>query len=380
MLSRRRLVQSSLALPLAGALATAARAAGAPIVAKIKLTDNRVIIGAMLNGHGPYALILDTGAIVSGVNDSLAESLKLRKLRDVRLNNRPFPLYAVDELVLGGQIRQSGVAMFGLEGLNLGGEGLLAAGMLTAIDSELDFEREEWRLYPDGGIDRSGYTRLKSDLRKGSTQTGSALIHAEVMVGDTAIMPVWDTGMPWLLRLENSDARRLGLWNDTTPYAPLRMRGVGQPAKQLSRLVRAPTLKIGPAVFETPLILVQGPWEMADKSLLGLPAIRTLNLSVDPAADKLWVARNGLPPGPPAYYNGSGLWLDEEKGAVSIAEVGVGSPAAKAGVQAGDVITGVSTLREALPLVNRRLGDTVILPLKRGAQTLDARFVLSAYL
>lgn len=378
MLSRRRLIQSSLALSLAGA--SPAGAAGAPVVGKFKLTDQRVIVGAMLNGQGPYPFVLDTGAIVSGLNDALAKSLKLRKLRDVRLNNRPFALYAVDDFVLGGQIKQSGVAMFGLDVVNLGGAGLLAAGMVTAVDSELDFEREEWRLYPNGGIDRSGYIQLKSDLRKGSTQSGSAIIVAEVQVGDVALMPIWDTGMPGLLRLENADARKLGLWNDTTPYAPLRVRGVGQPSRQLSRLVRAPTVKIGDAVYERPLVTVQGPWEMADKSLLGLSAIRTLNLSVDPSADKLWVARNGLPPGPPVFYNGSGLWLDEDKGAVSVTEVGFGSPAAKAGVQAGDVITGVSTLGEALPLVNRRLGDTVTLPLKRGAKTVTASFVLTAYL
>lgn len=378
MLSRRRLVQSSLALSLASALP--ARAAGAPVVAKIRLTEQRVLIDAMLNGHGPHTFILDTGAIVSGLKDELARSLKLKKLRDVRLNNRPFPLYAVDDLVLGGQVHQAGVAMFGLEGVSLGGEGLLAAGMVTAIDSELDFERQEWRLYPQGGIDRSGYTRLKSDLRKGTTESGSALIHAEVTLGDTELLPMWDTGMPWLLRLQNTDARKAGLWNDTTPYSPIRMRGVGQPAKQLSRLVRGPTLKIGPAVYETPLVILQGPWEMADRSLLGLPAIRTLNLSVDPAADKLWVARNGLPAGPAASYNGSGLWVDEDKGVVSIAEVGVGSPAAKAGIQAGDVIAGVSTVREALPLINRRLGDTVTLPLKRGGQAMETSFVLAAYL
>lgn len=378
MLSRRRLIQSSLALSLAGACPAAA--AGGPVVGRFKLTDQRVVVGAMLNGQGPYPFVLDTGAIVSGLDEALARSLKLRKLRDVRLNNRPFALYAVDDFVLGGQIKQSGVAMFGLEGLNLGGAGLLAAGMVTAVDSELDFEREEWRLYPNGGIDRSGYVKLRSDLRKGSTQSGSALIHAEITVGDVAVMPIWDTGMPGLLRLANADARRLGLWNDTTPYAPLRVRGVGQPSRQLSRLVRAPTVKIGDAVYETPLVTVQGPWEMADKSLLGLAAIRTLNLSVDPAADKLWVARNGLPPGAPVFYNGSGLWLDEDKGVVSITEVGVGSPAAKAGVRAGDVIAGVSALREALPMVNRRLGETVTLKLKRGGQAVDASFVLAAYL
>lgn len=379
MLSRRRLMLSSLALPLAQLTPAASRAAGAPIVASIRLTEQRVLIDAMLNGRGPYSLVLDTGAVVSGVKASVAQALSLRKLRDVALNGRPFPLYAVDDLVLGGQVRQAGVAMFGLPGETLGGDGLLAAGMVTAVDSELDFERQQWRLYPGGGIDRSGYTRLNSELRKAGATAGSQRIHAEITVGDVTLRPVWDTGMPWLLSLENSDARKLGLWNDSTPYSPVRTTGLGIPGKETARIVRAPTLKIGPAVYESPLVLARGPWEKNPYSVLGLPVIRTLNLSVEPAADSLWVARNSLPP-TRTSYNGTGIWVDEDRGAVEVADVGFGSPAAKAGVKAGDVLLGVSTVREALALLNGPDGRTVALKLKRGGQTVEVSFVPHAYL
>lgn len=379
MLTRRGLVLSSLALPLAQALPNAARAAGAPVVAAIRLTDNRVVIDAMLNGRGPYAMVLDTGAIVSGVKASIAQSLGLRKLRDVNLNNRKFPLYAVDDLVLGGQVRQAGVAMFGLDDVGLGGDGLLAAGMVTAVDSELDFERQEWRLYPGGGIDRSAYTRLKSKLRAAGAVAGSQRIEAEIDLGGVTMRPAWDTGMPWLLNLNYQDARKLGLWSDTTPYSPIRQRALGELNLGISRIVRAPTLKIGPAVYENPLIVVRGPWSKLDESVLGLPVIRTLNLSVEPATEGLWVARNGLSP-TPTTYNGTGVWVDEARGVVSIADVGVGSPAAKAGVKAGDVISGVSTIREALGLLNVGPGGTVALKLKRGGQALDAHFSPTAYL
>jgi len=379
MLTRRGLVLSSLALPLAQSLPDAARAAGAPVVAAIKLTDQRVVIDAMLNGRGPYALVLDTGAIVSGVKTSIAQSLGLRKLRDVNLNNRKFPLYAVDDLVLGGQVRQAGVAMFGLEDVGLGGDGLLAAGMVTAVDSELDFERQEWRLYPGGGIDRSAYTRLKSKLRAAGAVAGSQRIEAEIDLGGVTVRPVWDTGMPWLLNLDFQDARKLGLWSDTTPYSPIRTRVLGELNLGISRIVRAPTLKIGPAVYENPLVIVRGPWSKLDGSVLGLPVIRTLNLSVEPATESLWVARNGLSPHSMSY-NGTGVWVDEARGVVSIADVGVGSPAATAGVRTGDVITGVSTVREALSLLNVRRGETVALKLKRGGEVLDAHFVPTGYL
>jgi serine protease Do len=348
-------------------------------VAAIKLTDQRVTIDAMLNGHGPYTLVLDTGAVVSGVKTSIAQALSLRKLRDVNLNSRSYPLYAVDDLVLGGQVHQAGVAMFGLESAGLGGDGLLAAGMVTAVDSELDFERQQWRLYPGGGVDRSAYTRLKSRLRLGGAVAGSQRIEAEIDLGGVTVRPVWDTGMPWVLNLDYQDARKLGLWSDTRPYSPIRTRALGVPNPGISRIVRAPTLKIGPAVYENPLIIVRGPWSKLDGSVLGLPVIRTLNLSVEPATESLWVARNGLAPSP-TVYNGTGLWVDEERGAVSIADVGAGSPAAKAGVKVGDVISGVSTVREALGLLNVRQGETVALKLKRGGQALDAHFIPTAYL
>jgi serine protease Do len=379
MLSRRGVMLSSLALPLSQALPNAARAAGAPVVAAIKLNEQRVTIDAMLNGRGPYTLVLDTGAVVSGVKASIAQALGLRKLRDVNLNTRAYPLYAVDELVLGGQVRQAGVAMFGLDSVGLGGDGLLAAGMVTAVDSELDFERQEWRLYPGGGIDRSAYTRLKSQLRAATAVAGSQRIQAEIELGGLTVRPIWDTGMPWPLNLDYQDARKLGLWSDTTPYSPIRTRALGVPNMGISRIVRAPTLKIGPAVYENPLILVRGPWSKLDGSVLGLPVIRTLNLSVEPATESLWVARNGLSP-LPMTYNGTGVWVDEERGVVSVADVGAGSPAAKAGVKTGDVIAGVSTVREALGFLNVRQGETVTLKLKRGGQALDVRFVPTAYL
>jgi serine protease Do len=269
--------------------------------------------------------------------------------------------------------------MFGLEDVGLGGDGLLAAGMVTAVDSELDFERQQWRLYPGGGIDRSAYTRLKSKLRAAGAVAGSQRIEAEIDLGGVTMRPAWDTGMPWLLNLNYQDARKLGLWSDTTPYSPIRQRALGELNLGISRIVRAPTLKIGPAVYENPLIVVRGPWSKLDESVLGLPVIRTLNLSVEPATEGLWVARNGLSP-TPTTYNGTGVWVDEARGVVSIADVGVGSPAAKAGVKAGDVISGVSTIREALGLLNVGPGGTVALKLKRGGQALDAHFSPTAYL
>lgn len=380
MLTRRRLAASALALPFASSLASAARADAPPITAAIRLTDNRVLIDALLDGKGPYAFVIDTGAVVSGVRDQLVQQLKLRKLRDVSLNGgKSFPLYAVDDLVLGGAIRQQGVALFGLAGNNLGGDGLLAAGLVTTFDSELDFEAGQWRVYPAGGPDRAGYTRLASELRDEPGANGSRRIFADVALGEATLRPVLDTGMPWVLTLPHGDGLKLGLWSDDRPYAPVRLAGIAGPGKSPARLVRAPRLKVGDADYAAPLVVVRPPDALGAEPVLGLPVLRTLNLSVDRAAKAVWVRRNGLAP-TESRYGGSGLWVDAEDGKVRVAEVGAGSPAAKAGVRPGDVIDGLSTLREVLAVLGGPMGTPVSLKLRRPDGAATADFTLSAYL
>lgn len=379
MLTRRRLAASALALPLSQLLASAARAQGQPVVAKIKLTEQRVLIDVTLNGKGPYAFIMDTGSVVSGVREEVARGLGLPKLRDVRLNEgKSFPLYAVDELVLGGAVRQQGVALFGLEGARLGGDGLLAAGLMTALDSELDFAAGEWRVYPTGSPDRTGFTRLASELRDEPGANGSRRIYADVKLGETVLRPVLDTGMPWVLTLEHETGRRLGLWSDTTPYVPVRLAGITGPGKALARLVRGPSLTIGDTEYGPSLVVVRPP-DSGKGEVLGLPVIRTLNLSIDHQAKTVWVKRNGQPPGE-TRYGGSGLWVDAENGRVQVTEVGVGSPAAEAGVRAGDMLDGVTALRDALPLIGRIGGPPVTLKLRRGGQAFEAAYTPKAYL
>ena len=383
MFTRRRFALSALALPFAQSLASTAwaDAPAAPLVAKIRLTDTRVLIDAVVDGKTPLSFVIDTGAVVSGIRDEVAQRLALKKLRDVRLNEtRSFPLYSAD-LLLGGALSQRGVALAGLSESEraLGGDGLLAAGLMTTFDSELDFDTGEWRIHPNGAADRAGFTALASELRDDPNANGSARIFADVTVGDAVVRPVLDTGMPWVLTLPHAAGKRLGLWNDVTPYAPVRSSGIAGAGKSLSRLVRAPDLRIGPAQYAAPLIVVRPPDASGDDAVLGLPALRTLNLSIDRAARTIWIKRNTLSP-TESRYGGSGLWVDADGDKVRVAEVGTGSPAAKAGVRVGDVIDGVGGLRDAIGLLGGAPGTALSLKLRRGRDTAEASFTLAPYL
>jgi len=374
-LDRRNLLLAGLGIV---ALPDAARAAGGPVEARFTLTNQRVLVDARLNGKGPYSFVMDTGAVVSGVRRSLADEIGLRPAGQRRLAGQFFPMYLADEMVLGDALRQEKVALFGLDSPRLGGEGLLAAGLLTSFDSLIEFERGVWRVYPTGSPDRAGFTRLVSHI--GSPRGGgSELIYVTAVANGVTLRPILDTGGPSALSVSEDVGRRLGLLREGLSWAPVAQSGITGLADEPSRLVRAESIQIGPHRYERPLVVVRPESRHGEEAILGLPIIRTLDFSTDRSGDAIWVRRNGLEPARRGYGL-SGLWLSEAEGAVRVTAVGAGSPAAAAGVRNGDVVEGVKTLAEGIALINGPSGRPVILDLRRGGEALKATFTLAEYL
>lgn len=372
MISRRQLALSVLAAPLVGA--ATARAEDRPIIAAMRLTDRRIMMDVMFNGQGPFPFVVDTGAVVSGLREDLAQRLQLKRGVQVVLNGRPFPMYTVDDLVLGGAVRQQKVQMFGLPGRGLGGAGLLAAGMMTTYDSELDFDRQQWRIHPNGQNDRQGYKRLASTFQDFG---GSRRILADVKVGGKVIRPMWDTGMPPGLSLDNVTAKSMRLWNHDVPFAPARVNFIHGP--EMIRVVRGPQLTIGDTEYPGPLVCLRPLSPQGQQPMLGLSFIRTLNVAIDASARAIWVRRNSLPYTEIQSYSPSGLWLDVVDSALKVGVVGTGSPAALAGVRVGDVLEDVTELDAGLRLINTP-DRTARLKLRRGGETIEAVFTPRLYL
>ncbi len=82
------------------------------------------------------------------------------------------------DFIIGGSLRDEDVALAGTERVSFGQDvsGSLAAGTMTALDSELDFGKGEWRIYRDGIKDRAGYARIESEIRHHNLANGSAYI------------------------------------------------------------------------------------------------------------------------------------------------------------------------------------------------------------
>ncbi|MDH7976062.1 aspartyl protease family protein [Sphingomonas sp. AR_OL41] len=384
MISRRNLLAG---LSLAAAWPGAAIGAGRRVFrASIALEESRVLVAVGMVGKGPYIFMIDTGADFGLIHNSLATTLKLPIGGHTRVRGMGgadiYPIYEARDFVIGGTMRQARVALVGAGELHFGAdiEGTLAAGIITAGDTDLDFDAGEIRLYPDGRGERDGFTKLNSSIRRLNGRTESSpYIFADVAVGGQAFECMLDTGAPNLLTLSPNAARRAGLWDDSRPYAPFRPGGIGG-SGSMNRLVRVPSLALGGLAIDAPLVALEPLGTVAPKigeGIAGLALIRRFNLSIDARSRSLWV-QPSRQPAVGRRYGLSGLWLDRKSEAAEVAAVGTGSPAAEAGVQVGDRIAGAWP--ELLAAINRGPGTPVSLAIERGGTKRTISFTLRPYL
>ncbi len=384
MISRRNLLAG---LGVAAAWPGGAIAAGQRVLrASIALEESRVLVAVGMVGKGPYIFMIDTGADFGLIHNTLAATLKLPIGGHTRVRGAGgadiYPIYEARDFVIGGTMRQARVGLVGAGELRFGTdiEGTLAAGILTAGDTDLDFDTGEIRLYPDGRGERTGFTRLRSSIRRLEHATeASPYIFADIAVGGQAFECMLDTGAPSLLSLGPNASRRSGLWDDSRPFAPFRPNGIGG-AGSLSRVVRAPSVALGGLAIEHPLIALEPPGTVSPaigEGIGGLALIRRFNLSIDARSRSLWV-QPSRQPATGRGYGLSGLWLDHDGDGARVAAVGTGSPAAEAGILTGDRIDGA--WRDALAAINRGPGTSASLTVVRKGAKRAISFTLRPYL
>lgn len=376
--SRRALLA---ALPASAALPSSslARQDAGAIPLSVSFSGSRMLTSVTLGGRGPYSFVIDTGAQGSGIREDLATELHLKTLREMRLGGGGGPdnymTYEAADVVLGGALRQPSMVFFGLKSrsTSLGGDGLLA-GMMVTVDTTLDPRAGRLTLYPKGGADRAGFERLASDIKLGPSGQGAPMIYADVELDGLVRRMLVDTGSPWALNLSGHVVAGSGLWNDTRPYAPTVMKGIGGFKRLHGRTVRADRIRFGPLTLERPLVVLNDPGmgRAPFDGLIGLALVQQLALSTDIAGRALYARPGGLPP-PPEHYNRSGLWLDEDGGRVSVTDVSPGSPAAEAGIRVGDRLKAGARIGEIARNFTAPAGQTVTIELERGSVPLTLK-------
>ncbi len=367
-------------LPLRRALA----ADGDVVVNHIALEEGRVWIAAKIEGKGPYFFIVDTGGTFSFIDDSFAKSLNLQKVKGRQMTGvggkvADYSAYVAREVTLASGTRFPDMLFTGIgKRVSKDAVGAFGAGLFTTYDSDLDFVKGEWRAYPKGRPSFDGLTKLPGRFtREEGGQAPRIQVEATIdgYSGDFLV----DTGAPGI-SLTGRAAAKSGLWDDTKPFAPTRVGGIGD-ASIPGRIVRASKVKVGPFVFEGMLVTLSKPRTVSSEQegLLGLSALSLLDLTTEvKGAGALWGKPNGMKPRR-GGYSLSGLSIDENKGRLVIGEVGTGSPAAAAGLKQGDVVIGAS-LDAVLAATNGPPGKQVALTVESGGAQRDVRYMLRPWL
>jgi hypothetical protein len=335
----------------------------------------------MGKGHSTFAL--DTGGIISLIRLNLARQLRLPEVRQVTLGLArgvgQFPLFQVHELTFGGVLRQPNVALAGTDRIRFGEDvsGSLAAGVLTAVDSELDFPAQRWRVYHGGGPVREGWISHERAIVERGPRGGSAYLFGTGRIGDRALRVLLDTGAPTPIGLFEDFARRNGVYVEQQNWTPAGMRG-----DEPERMVRSKLpLEIGGLRLERPLVAIRSkrsPGGTLENGIVGLPVIQRMNVATEVNRRLLWTRPNGMP-AEEERYNMSGLWVSRRGNDLFAGAVGRGSPAEAVGIVPGDRIAGAD-FDSLIERLNGCPRDKVAFSVVRGDVRREVTIELRPYL
>jgi hypothetical protein len=360
------------------------------IVSKIALMDGRVVMPVTIGGRGPYLFLIDTGGATSLIDGKLASELQLDRTGPVKARGiggvATLGTFTARDVVFGGGVRQPMVSLAGIDGgFGPRVRGALAAGMLTSVDSDLDIEANEWRIYPSGRPERVGFVKVEKAIRAGHGALGrnaaSQRLYGPAQINGTTFDCLLDTGAPGAISISYDLARRMKLWDDTRPFAPQATGGIGG-SGGIGRIVRADDAMVGGVRFERPLVLLRGPADGArgqHDGIVGLAMLRGYNLSTDVRGKALWLQRHKDAAPVPERYGLSGLWLDDKGDALRVAAVGHGSPAAAAGVMEGEQVVDLD-FRSAISKLSGRPGQAVELTVAGKGGKRSVAFTLRPFL
>ncbi len=320
MIDRRGLIKGLAALPLVAPAMARAQDMSRIALAPIHLRDSRLWMPVRFGGGQPHPFIVDTGAFANMIGEGLARRLDLREVGSLRVAGfggaERFAAYRAPDVSLG-EVRVGSMTFAAFQDgmFHPAAAGLLSAAVLTVADTDLDLDAGLWRLHLDGRSDRSGFEALPSTIRAETLDSGAAKILVDSVIDGASYRLEVDTGAPDALLLGSTATRRSRLWNDSTPFSPFRLSGIGGDGGR-ARLVRASSVTLGGISFERPLISLTDPAEsrvIPSDGVIGLRLLQQLNLSTDLRRRRLWARRNARPE-PPERYGMSGLWLGERGG------------------------------------------------------------------
>jgi predicted aspartyl protease len=178
---------------------------GALAIAPYDINENgRIVVEAQVNGQGPFAFALDTGASISVVFDELREKLAIEPVpgKAVTIHglvtSGNYPLLSISRLAIGREVWADPriVSLPGETAANTGIDGILGVDFLRRYAVGFSTRDRVIRLYQPDLVDRRiyrGWTSVPLEPEYVG-DTGATLYFFEIEVGGHKIPAVFDLG------------------------------------------------------------------------------------------------------------------------------------------------------------------------------------------
>jgi hypothetical protein len=368
--------------------APAVAASDPPAVVPFTFSDGHIFVDAAVDGHGPYRFAIDTGAGDTLAAD-VAATLRLR-------TGRPFTIGGTGEGTIearsarlaslrvgSAEIDDSAATVFGFDELR-NVEGI--ANFDGLIGHEL-FERYVVR------IDYAAQTVTLSD--PATYVPGPGIVVPFTLAGTTPVVEGSVDGIPGRFTIDTGDRGALSLTRPFVAAHHLEKRyspaveaiagwGIGGPLRAV--LTRVGELRFGTIAIERPVTRLTEArhgfftsTELAGN--IGNGVLERFTVTFDYRRREMsFEPRRAAPD---YVADRSGMWVIRTNAGVAVVDVASGTPAAQAGVSAGDVIVRVDgDPASDLSLADLRArfrgdpGTVVVLRIKRTGTERDATVVL----
>ena len=339
-------------------LAGAVHAAGAPapppeaVIATLPFASseeaNRVMVDLAPEGSRPFVMMLDTGASASVITPGMARELgvRVRKLKDT-------PYRRATRL---GRELQFWVDTQSSETASRTGweYGLLGGEFLDDYVLEIDFPGRMVRF-----LDPKRYQVPEqidaADERVVALQRSATRVSLPIRVNGHGLVVMLDTGAPGTGVISGSAAREAGIdlaglgdfGENGSVLGPVQVSLYEEPSFELA------CIALGPV----PLLVAPKGWYnqgAGNDSMIGYDVLAPFVIRIDYARKRLWLKR--MRSEPIRFYDAdyglakrTGAFMSPVRGGYDVWEVTAGSPAAKLGVRAGDVIVSSESAKAPPP-------------------------------
>ncbi|AZZ37478.1 hypothetical protein CIK05_11965 [Bdellovibrio sp. qaytius] len=328
----------------------------APVTMPFEFVDNRIFVNIKINGEGPFVMMLDTGA--SNILDSATAAKLNIPTHDA------FPIQGGGEFSV--MASTGDVQLMDIAGLKFSNQKFMIVD-ISGMKNAIGFKKFDGLIGYE--VFRSYITEINFEKKQltltapieFNTQPTGEVISFLGFDGTIPLVEATIDGVRGKFWLDTGDRAAMTL---TTPFIQAHnLKAIYKPTFELitgwgiagplqTQIIRAGQVTLGKETFVRPVLRLPtatkgGMTSTTADGTIGNELLHRFNLTINYFKRQIVLTRN-------AFYNNeynfdrSGMWLMTEGANFKVLDVFKNSPADKAGLQIGDIVTAVDNTPTAI--------------------------------